>query len=240
MALIALGAGAWFFQQRQAADAGKTVRAAPTPSATAQARPAAPAAPSVAPAPSPVATQAAAEPGTMVISAVGLVDPSDPRYQNDKALLQSDLRADSRSQTVAKALGLLLEPKSLAKNYDLLKAQLLSQSASFIKTVVRESPPRTGQDGLMSITTEAVVNVKAIQKSLNQMSRDERIELIRASGDPKISVQIAVRDADQPDAPPQLSPVAENILKERIKSFGFRTSAEGGTAAGGNPAPISR
>ena len=232
VALIALGAGVWFFQQQQASDAGKTVQAPPIPPATVQA--AAPATPSGAPAPSPVATPAAAEPGTMVISAVGLIDPSDPRYQNDKALLQSDLRADSRSQTVAKALGLLLEPKSLAKNYDLLKARLLSQSASFIKTVVRESPPRTGEDGLVSITTEAVVNVKALQKSLNQMSRDERIELIRASGDPKISVQIAVRDADQPDAPPQPSPVAENILKERIKSFGFRTWAEGGAAAGGN------
>jgi serine/threonine-protein kinase len=63
------------------------------------------------------------------------------------------------------------------------------------------------------------------------MSRDERIELIRASGDPKVSVQISVRDADQPDGPPQPSPVAENILKERIKSFGFRTWAEGGAGA---------
>ena len=80
----------------------------------------------------------------------------------------------------------------------------------------------------MSMTTEAVVNVKAVQKSLNQMSRDERIEFIRASGDPKISVRSSVRDADQPDAPPQPSPVAENLLKERIKSFGFRTWSEGG------------
>src|ERR1700687_3188194 len=79
----------------------------------------------------------------------------------------------------------------------------------------------------MSITTEAVVNVKAVQKWLNQMSREERIELIRANGNPKVSVQIAVRDADQPNAPPQTSPVAENILKERIKSFGFRTWSEG-------------
>ena len=37
----------------------------------------------------------------------------------------------------------------------------------------------------MSMTTQAVVNVKALQKSLNQMSRDERIEFIRASGDPQ-------------------------------------------------------
>ena len=42
----------------------------------------------------------------------------------------------------------------------------------------------------MAVTTEAVVNVKALQKSLNQMTRDERIELIRASGDPKVSVQV--------------------------------------------------
>ena len=84
----------------------------------------------------------------------------------------------------------MLDTKSLAKNYDLLKDKLLSKSGSYITTVVRESEPRMGKDGLMSITTEAVVNVKAVQKSLNQMSRDERIEFIRASGDPKVSVQI--------------------------------------------------
>src|SRR5207344_2862928 len=79
------------------------------------------------------------------------------------------------------------------------------------------------------MTTQAVVNVRALQKSVNQMSRDERVEFIRASGDPKISVLIAVRDADQPNAPPQPSPVAENLLKERIKAFGFRTWADDGT-----------
>jgi serine/threonine-protein kinase len=80
-----------------------------------------------------------------------------------------------------------------------------------------------------------VVNVKAIQKSLNQMSRDERIDFIRASGNPKVALQVSVRDADAPDAPAQPSPVAENILKERIKSFGFRTWSEGaGDAAAKN------
>jgi serine/threonine-protein kinase len=116
----------------------------------------------------------------MLISAVGLIDPSDPRYQNDKALMQSDLRADSKGQLIEKALALLLDTKSLAKNYDVLKDKLLSKSGSYITTVVRESEPRMGKDGLMSITTQAVVNVKAVQKSLNQMSREERIELSRA------------------------------------------------------------
>jgi len=180
----------------------------------------------------PVSAPPERAPGTLAITAVGLADPSDARYQNDQALLASELRADSRSQAVEKALGLIIDEKSLAANYDLIRDKVLANSATYVKTVLRESEPRMGKDGLMSITTEAIVDVKAVQKSLNDMSRDERIDFIRASGDPRISVQIAVRDADQPGAPPFPSPVAENIVKERIKSFGFRTWSEAGGEAG--------
>ena len=172
-----------------------------------------------------------AAPGKIVISAVGMIDPSDARYKSDQALAQTDVRADSRSQLVEKALGLFVDKASLAKNYDVLHDKLLANSGKYVSTVVSESEPQMGKDGLMYVTTEAVVDVKAVQKSLNQMSRDERIEFIRASGDPRVSVRIAARDADQPGAPPLPSPVAENILKERIKSFGFRTWSEGGARA---------
>jgi serine/threonine-protein kinase len=142
--------------------------------------------------------------------------------------MQADLRADAKSQLVAKALGLMVDPNSLMKNYAIVRDKLLVQSGNFVSTVTSESAPRMGKDGLMSMQTQGVVNVRALQKSLNQMSRDERVEFIRASGDPKISVRIAVRDADQPNAPPQPSPVAENLLKDRIKQFGFRTWSEDG------------
>ncbi|HEX7270679.1 MAG TPA: serine/threonine-protein kinase [Casimicrobiaceae bacterium] len=229
-AVVALGAGAWFVYQRQASEG---VKSAPAPAATTAVVATAPGTPV------PSASTPKAEPGTLVVSAVGLVDPSDPRYQNDKALLQNDLRVDSRNQLVEKAAGFLLDTGSFDKNYALLKSRLLPNSASYIKTVVRESEPRTGKDGLVSMTTEAVVNVRAVQKSLNEMSREERIDLIRANGDPKISVQISARDADLPDAPPQPSPVAENILKERIKSFGFRTWAPGTGADGSKGADFA-
>jgi serine/threonine-protein kinase len=162
----------------------------------------------------------------VVISAVGLVDASDARYQADKGLMQADLRADSRGQLVEKAVAMLVDGKSLAKNYDVVRDKLLSRSGDFVTTVVREGAPETGKDGLASLTTEAVVNVKAVQKSLNEMSRNERVEFIRASGDPRVAVRIVTRDADRPDAPAQPSPAAENILKDRIKSFGFRTWSE--------------
>jgi eukaryotic-like serine/threonine-protein kinase len=223
-AIVAVGVGAWFFMQRGAGTSATTASSVTTAAAPVNA---------VAPATkAPVAVVAAeaAKPdaAALSISAVGLIDPSDPRYQSDKSLLQSDLRADSKSQLIEKALTLLLDRNSLAKNYDVLRDRLLSKSGNYITAVVQEGAPQTGKDGLMSMTTQAVVNVKAVQKALNQMSRDERIDFIRANGDPKISVRILARDADQADAPPMPSPVAENLLKERIKSFGFRTWSEEG------------
>jgi serine/threonine-protein kinase len=232
IAIVAVGAGLWTAFHRPADDGAKVAQAPAPKPASAEAPAALPTAMPARSSPAPTPSAPKPDLGTMVISAAGLVDPNDPRYGSDKALLQTDLRADSKSQLVEKALGLMLDSNSLAKNYDVLRDKLLSKSGTYITTVVEESAPRLGKDGLMSMTTRAVVDVRALQKSLNQMSRDERIELIRANGDPKISVRIAVRDADQPDVPPQPSPLAENLLKERIKSFGFRTWSEDG--AGGD------
>jgi eukaryotic-like serine/threonine-protein kinase len=161
-------------------------------------------------------------PGTMLISAVGLANPADQKYQTDKALLTSDLRADSKSQLIEKALALYVDPKSLAKNYNLLHDKLMSNSSNYIASIVSESEPQMGKDGLMYVTTHATVKVHDLQKSLNQMAKDERVDFIRNNGDPKISVSITVSE-EGANAPPQDSPVAENLFKERIKSFGFRT-----------------
>jgi serine/threonine-protein kinase len=172
------------------------------------------------PAPAPAAA-APMEPGVMIISAIGLADPSDQKYQADKSLLSADLRADSRSQLVEKAIALYLDRASFAKNYNRLRDKLLSKSGDYIASIVHEGEPQLGNDGLMYVTTQAVVKVREVQKSLNQMSHDERIDFIRNNGDPKISVTISV-GGENTHAPAQNSQVAENLLKARIKSFGFR------------------
>ena len=202
--LLVVAAGSWYVSQRMGSDAAQTAQApanvaaksTPPVATTPGSAPSSPAA-SGAQASAP-AGAAKRDPGTIVISAVGVADPTNPRYQSDKSTLQSDARADSKSQVVEKALGLLVDRKSLAANYDRAAGPLLSKSGSYIDTVVTESAPRVGKDGLMTVTTQAVVNVKALQKSLNQMSRDERVELIRAKGDPRIALRVAVRDADAP------------------------------------------
>jgi serine/threonine-protein kinase len=184
--------------------------------------------PSAASAPQPAAASAVPAPvavdtSIMAISALGLADPSDPRYQNDKGLLNADLREDARRQLVEKALALYVEQGSLSKHYALVRDKLLARSGDFIQAVLEEQPPQLGKDGLMSLATRATVRVRDLQKSLNQMSREERVEFIRNNGDPKISVAITAKSAEgDPAAPAQRSPVAENLLKERIQSFGFR------------------
>jgi len=66
------------------------------------------------------------------------------------------------------------------------------------------------------------------------MSEKERIEFIRNNGDPKISVQMQISQADTAQlVPAARSQLAENAIKERIRSFGFRTwSVEGETRTG--------
>ncbi|MBK9595676.1 MAG: serine/threonine protein kinase [Rhodocyclales bacterium] len=204
VAVIGLGAAAYVFMGR-----GGTPPPAATPAALGEA-------PATAAAP-------ANGGGVMVISALGLADPSDPRYQNDKGLLNADLREDARRQLVEKALGLYVEQGSLSKHYALVRDKLLVRSGEFIQAVLEEQPPQLGKDGLMSLSTRATVRVRDVQKSLNQMSQQERVEFIRNNGDPKISVAITAKSAEaDPAAPAQRSPVAENILKERVQSFGFR------------------
>jgi serine/threonine-protein kinase len=90
VAIAVVGTGAWLLQQWRATDTAKAEHASGANPPPAAAPPAS--------APAPAAAVQKREPGTLVISAVGLADPSDPRYRSDKALLQGDLRADSRSR----------------------------------------------------------------------------------------------------------------------------------------------
>ena len=184
------------------------------------------------PAPVTPGTQVALQPGKLLVTAVGLADPGNARYASDPSLLQADVRADARSQLVAKTLMLMLDRESFATNYELLQSRVLSHSETFVGDVVQQSAAQVGKDGFMSMTTQAVVDVDAIRRALDRMTREDRVQLIRASGDPRIAVRIAVRDEGAPAATAAPSPVAENVLKERIASFGFRTWSEASGATG--------
>ena len=154
-------------------------------------------------------------------------EEKDARFSGNTAAAQEAARNDARRQLVEKALSLYVQKQSLSDNYELVRTRLLPRSNEFIAAVLQEDPPQTGKDGLASVTTRARVNVRLVQQTLNQMSRDERVEFIRNNGDPKISVAISTKPEE---GQPARSPVAENILKERIQSFGFRTWSEEGQA----------
>ena len=211
LAAVGLGTGAWLMLGKGASAPGSPAEVAVAAST---------ASPTTAP-----ASSSATNDKEMVITAVGYADPSDPRFANDPGLLKAELREDAKRQLVEKALALYVQKQSLSDNYELLRTKLLPRSNEFISAVLQEDPPQTGKDGLASVTTRARVNIRQVQQSLNQMSREERVEFIRNNGDPKISVAITTKPEEGAVV---RSPVAENILKERIHSFGFRTWSEEG------------
>jgi predicted Ser/Thr protein kinase len=160
--------------------------------------------------------------GTAIISAVGLADPNDPRFAQAAPEIERSVWGDARRQLIAKAVALYVDPASIRTNYAILRDKVLSRSDQYITTVLEQSAPQASPYGLVSGTMRATVKVRDVQKSLNQISRDDRVEFIRNHGDPRIAVDIrALSAAGDPAAAPQRSSVAENILTERIRSFGF-------------------
>jgi len=205
-------------------------RQAPAPIAQGSTAPAA--APAAVPVAAAPAAAPAAEAGTLVISALGLVDPQDTRFKGDMAAAQLEARNDAKRQLVEKALALYVDKNSLEGNYGLLQARLLSNSGAFIRSVLQEGAASAGRDGLVEMQTRAVVSLRDVQKSLNQLSREERVEFIRNKGDPRISIRIDIGNADGAALGRERSHLAENVVKDRIKSFGFRVwSGEGDNPA---------
>ncbi len=218
--------------------AAKTATAAPevpatTPSPTAAVVAGAPAA-------AAVVTETPAEPGTLIISALGLVDPKDPKFKGDAGAAQNEARADASRQLIDKALALYIDKSSLNKNYSVIEQKLLSHPGNFIKSVIHEGAPTSGKDGLIETETRAVVKMRDVQKSLNQLSKEERIDFIRNNGDPKVSITMLIANSETAQAlPPARSVLAENVLKERIKTFGFRVWSVEGEAPTGPKAQVA-
>jgi serine/threonine-protein kinase len=159
----------------------------------------------------------------IVITAEGLADPNADAYKRDKALMIEDLRRDAKSQILEKAVGAYVETSTLVENYTLISDRVLSRSQGLIKRVIKESEPWIGEDGFAHMLMKAEVSVVPITEALAEMSRGERVALLKEYGNPRVSVAIFIRDAERgPEVVTERSEIAENVLKEHIKSFGYR------------------
>lgn len=169
-----------------------------------------------APVPSPkeVAPQALPRtPGTAVITAVGLADPQDPRFAKQGLQVEPQLWGDARRQLIEKAVALYIDPSSINAHYALLRDKLFSRSDQYISTVLEQVPPQLSRYGLLLGTIRANVRIHEVQRSLNAIAREDRVEFVRNNGNPRVAVEVRVRG--------ERSAVAENILMDRIRSFGF-------------------
>jgi serine/threonine-protein kinase len=165
---------------------------------------------------------AARKSGMAVITAVGLADPQDVRFAKDGLQVEPQLWADARRQLIEKAVALYIDPSSINAHYALLRDKLFSRSDEYIAAVLEQQPPQSSHYGLLLGTIRASVRIHDVQRALNEISREGRVEFIRNNGNPRIAVDVRVQGdlADQV-LEPQRSALAENVLMDRIRSFGF-------------------
>lgn len=166
------------------------------------------------------------------IAALGIVDGSDPRYGADPDLLLDDLRADARRQAIEKAVGIFVESEALQSRYSSLEQEIFGRK-DFVERLVDDAQPHRGADGFVYLPAVADVRLQDLRKVVYRLSRAERIALIRAQGNPLISVAVSIRDADR-GSPIERSALAENVIKERIRDFGFRVASRRDVAADGS------
>lgn len=230
--ILVLGTGGYFLANKSGSpSASASMLASASQSASASAVAANPATGSA----NAVAVNIAPDPGTqdgqIIVSSLGLADPKDPKFNGSASAAQDEARLDAKRQLVEKVLALYLENASLNNNYPLLEQKMLSNYGSFIKNVIYEGAPEASKNGLLTSEARAVINVREVRKSLNELSKQERIDFIRNHGSPKISIQMHIANAENPQAMPAArSQLAENVVKERIKSFGFQVWANEGDA----------
>ena len=165
---------------------------------------------------------------TIVVSAEGLVDINADIYQKDKGLMIDDLRLDARKQIIEKAVGTFVESSTLVENYAVINNRVCSKSKGIIKRIIKQSKPWAGEDGFMHLLMKAEVYLADVKEALNDISKNNRISLIKQAGNPRISTSIIVKDADRSNTKrmEERSEVAENILKELFCGFGYRVWSE--------------
>jgi hypothetical protein len=165
--------------------------------------------------------------GSTIMSAVGVARPGEPGGAS-QSMLEGEMWKNARRRMVTKAVALYVQPSSLASNFGVIRTKLLPHSDEFITDVLDQTTPQVDSDGTMLGTLRARVKAREVQKLLNTISADERVNFIRNNGNPKISVGVRILSAAAgAGAGPEASPVAENILKERIRSFGFAVVDDG-------------
>ena len=214
--LCAAAGASWYFWKPQPPPPAPATASALSKDAV----PASAPAPAAAAAAAPVSAPALAGDDSVLISALGFAPTAGKAQDTDTA--EQTVAADARRQIIAKAAALYVRPSSLDANHEIVRSKLLARSDDFIKTVYPQQKSQQAPDGSTYGIMQATVSVRAVQKLLNQISREDRVEFIRNNGDPRISVSVRASTSGSDDGVgPQISPVAENILKEHIRSFGF-------------------
>ncbi len=164
---------------------------------------------------------------TVIVSAEGLADPSSETYKGDRGLMIDALRRDARRQAIEKAVGTFVDSSTLVENFTVVSDRVLTRSSGLIKRIIKQTSPWEGKDGLMHMLIKAEIFISDVKEALDSLSQEQRLQLIKEKGDPTISVAVRVRDAARDSGVPvEQSTIAENILKEKFKGFGFRVWSE--------------
>lgn len=158
----------------------------------------------------------------IVVSAEGL---SDPNYYVDKTVAFDEALRDAKRQAVEKAVGCFVSSHTIVENYTLVRDQFISKTEGLIKSVLKTVNGGVQDDGFYHVWIKAEVYARPMDDTVRELSRDERIAIIRQDENPIVSVGLTVVYPDMGRVVHKCQ-VCDTEIRNRLKQFGYKVISE--------------
>ncbi len=162
------------------------------------------------------------QPATIVVSAEGL---SDPNFYKDQTMAYDEALRDAKKQAVEKAVGCYVSSQTIVENYQLVRDQVISRVEGAIKRIITVVNGGVQPDGFYHVWIKAEVYASPVKDIVNNLSKMERVSLIKERGNPTFSVGLYIIS---PESYGDRIPceVCNREIENRLKNFGYKVISE--------------
>jgi len=162
------------------------------------------------------------KPPTLVVSAEGLADPN---FYKDRTLAYDEALRDAKRQAVEKAVGCFVSSETVVENYSVIRDRIVSKSQGVIKEVRKVVNGGVQPDGFYHVWIKAEVYTVPLRNALQELSKTERISMIKERGNPTFSVGLEVLSPDTSWKRMECD-VCNAEIQNRLKNFGYKIISE--------------
>ncbi len=159
---------------------------------------------------------------TIVVSAEGLADPN---FYKDRTMAYDEAFRDAKAQAVEKAVGCFVSSQTVVQNYTMVRDLFVSKTEGLIKRIIKVVNAGVLNDGFYHVWIKAEVYAQPLRQTVRQLSRSERVAIIRSHENPIISVGMNIISPSSGGLIRECM-ICDTEIRDRLRRFGYKVISE--------------